>query len=131
MIINLTQHPATSEQAAAGVVDLQGDSLLALKQALTFDILPTRGDVQDRAHYITRLAFSNGLGGDLDDDPMPTLAMIGGAPFLMSALESALMDECISPLYAFSVRDSVEITQPDGSVVKTNVFKHAGFVPAI
>jgi hypothetical protein len=131
MLINLTQHPATPEQTAAGVVDLQGESLLALKQALTFDTLPTRGDVQDRAHYITRLAFLNGLGGDLDDDPMPTSAMIGGAPFLMSALESALMDECVRPIYAFSVRDSVEITQPDGSVVKINVFKHAGFVPAI
>jgi hypothetical protein len=131
MIVNLTQHPATPEQAAAGVVDLQGEALLALKQALTFDTLPSRQDVQDRARYITRLAFANGLGGDFDDDPMPTRAMIGGAPFLMSALEAALLDECISPMYAFSVRDSVEITHPDGWVVKTNVFKHAGFVPAI
>ena len=46
----------------------------------------------------------------------------------MSALESALLDECITPMYAFSVRDSVEQTQPDGSVRKVNVFKHIGFV---
>ena len=31
---------------------------------------------------------------------------------------------------AFSVRESVEETQPDGSVIKRNVFKHAGFVVA-
>ena len=29
--------------------------------------------------------------------------------------------------YAFSERSSVEETQPDGSVIKKNVFKHKGF----
>jgi hypothetical protein len=127
MILNLTQHLATPEQAAAGVVDLQGDQLQALKRALTFDTLPTQQEVQDRAFFIVRLAFANALGDDMDADPMPTHAMIGGAPFLMSALESALLDECVRPVYAFSVRQSVEAVQPDGSVVKTAIFKHMGF----
>lgn len=131
MIINLTQHPATPEQVAAGVVDLQGEALTRLKQALTFDELPSRKEVEHRAFYIVRLAFSNGLGGDLDDDPMPTKAMIGGAPFLMSALESALLDECVTPVYAFSVRHSVETALPDGIVVKNNVFKHSGFIVCV
>jgi len=54
--------------------------------------------------------------------------MIGGAPFLMSALEDALVIAGITPLYAFSVRESVEAEQADGSVRKVAVFRHLGFV---
>jgi len=42
----------------------------------------------------------------------------------------ALRDQGIEPVYAFSVRESIEQTQPDGSVRKVNVFRHAGFVDA-
>lgn len=58
-------------------------------------------------------------------------AMIGGAPFLMAPLEGALRTRGVIPLYAFSVRESVEEALPDGSVRKTQVFRHAGFVPAV
>jgi hypothetical protein len=34
----------------------------------------------------------------------------------------------ITPLYAFSVRESVEQALADGSVRKVNVFRHAGFI---
>lgn len=40
MIANLTQHPATQEQLAAGVVDLTGSALMSLKDMLTFDTQP-------------------------------------------------------------------------------------------
>ena len=33
-------------------------------------------------------------------------------------------------LYAFSVRESVEVHNPDGSVSKNNVFRHLGFIEA-
>lgn len=56
--------------------------------------------------------------------------MVGGAPFFMAPLEAALRAVNIIPVYAFSKRESVEEKQPDGSVKKTQVFKHAGFVPA-
>jgi hypothetical protein len=55
-------------------------------------------------------------------------AMIGGAPYLMAPLESALRAHGITPVYAFSVRESVDQVQPDGSVRKVAVFRHAGFV---
>lgn len=61
-------------------------------------------------------------------NPVIRRAMIGGAPYLMAPLEIALRDVGIRPLYAFSVRASVEKTRPDGSVEKINVFKHGGFV---
>jgi hypothetical protein len=56
--------------------------------------------------------------------------MIGGAPYLMAPLERSLRSVGVYPVYAFSVRESVEQTAPDGTVRKTNVFRHAGFVPA-
>ncbi len=126
MIINLTQHPATPEQVAAGVVDLVDGQLLELKKLLNFNDLPSRQDVRQVASAL----------GWLVDTILPTLqkgvppvAMIGGAPFLMPALEEALADRGVRPVYAFSRRESVEETQPDGSVRKTAVFRHAGFVP--
>jgi hypothetical protein len=126
MILNLTQHPGTPEQ---GVTDLTGDELAALKTALTFDAIPTAQEITERAEYIAELACMNGLGGE-DDDPIPTSAMIGGAPYLMAPLERELRQRGVDPRYAFSARESVEQTQPDGSVRKVNVFRHAGFVPA-
>lgn len=126
MILNLTQHPGTPEQ---GVTDLTGEELASLKMALNFDILPDAQEIADRAEYIAELACMNGLGGE-DDDPIPSAAMIGGAPYLMATLERALRNVGIEPLYAFSVRESTEQVQPDGTVRKVNIFRHAGFVPA-
>jgi hypothetical protein len=128
MILNLTQHPATTEQINQGVVDLSGERLSQLKDWLTFENLPTRQEIEDAAHSIALLAVFNDLGGEDGDSPHPLYAMIGGAPFLMSALESALLDHGIKPVYAFSRREGVEETQADGSVRKTNVFRHVGFV---
>ena len=122
IIINLTQHPGTPEQ---GVTDLTGEELASLKAALTFDFLPTAQEISERAEYIANLAHSRGPGGD-----GPTAAMIGGAPYLMAPLERALRALGIEPLYAFSVRESVEQVQADGSVRKDTLFRHAGFVPA-
>ena len=49
---------------------------------------------------------------------------------MMARLERALIERGIEPLYAFSVRESTEEVQADGSVRKVAVFKHAGFIPA-
>jgi len=123
VIINLTQHPATNEQIAQGVVDLTGESLARLKSLLTFDELPTQADVEQVAEAIANMASFH-----VGDVHQKRSAMIGGAPFLMPALDAALKDYSIRPLYAFSKRDSVEELQADGSVRKINVFRHAGFV---
>ena len=122
MIINLTQHQATPEQIAAGVVDMTGQKLANLKLFLTFEELPTRSGIEEVAHAIAYMAAS------CFEPTEERHAMIGGAPFLMSALEAALMDRGIIPLYAFSKRESVEEVQEDGSVKKTAVFRHAGFI---
>lgn len=121
MIVNLTQHKATQDQKDAGVVDLPEDLQKKLVDLLTFNELPNIDEINRRATEIARMAeeFANGE---------TVAAMIGGAPFLMPVLDKKLRKRAITPLYAFSKRESVEKVQPDGSVVKTSVFKHAGFV---
>lgn len=127
MILNLTQHVASAEQLAAGVVDLPTAERGLLIDRLTVDSLPTKQEIEARCADIAQIAVHSGLGGDMDD-PHPAQAMIGGAPWMMSALESALQSQGIAAVYAFSVRESVEHSQPDGSVRKVNVFRHAGFI---
>lgn len=121
-IVNLTQHTATPEQVEAGVVDLEDAWRKVLQTLLTFEDLPDRVVVLGAANGIAALAQR--CAPDTD------AAMIGGAPFLMGALEAALSDRGIKPLYAFSKRESVQETAADGSVGKTAVFRHIGFVAA-
>ncbi len=113
IIINLTQHAGTPEQ---GVTDPENKS--AVQAALTFDTIPSKEEMAERAIFLANIA----------KESCAKKAMIGGAPFFMSALERALLDVGITPLYAFSVRESVEKAAEDGTVTKTNVFKHIGFV---
>ncbi len=122
MILNLTQHLATSEQLAAGVVDLDEPARATLSAMLTFERIPTREEIAAIAEGIANLA--NSYAEEAPDQQ----AMIGGAPWLMGALEIALLEQRIQPIYAFSVRESIEQSQPDGSIRKVNVFRHTGFV---
>lgn len=127
MIINLTQHASTDDQRAAGVVDLPESQRAILAPLLTFDDVPTHQEIVARANHIAELAIHNDLGGE-DEDPIPLQAMIGGAPYLMAPLEAELRDRGVVPCYAFSKRESVEDIAADGSVIKKNIFRHAGFV---
>ena len=119
-ILNLTQHPATEEQIAAGVVDLSPDDRALLAQALTFDEVPDQSVLNTRATTIALMAAGHSSGA--------RSAMIGGAPYFMRPLEQALWDQNIRPLYAFSIRESIERPRPSGAVEKVTVFRHAGFV---
>lgn len=116
-MVNLTQHPATPEQVAAGVRDLPPEERSLLGKLLTFEEIPTCAILHEVAALVADLV-PNG-----EDS-----AMIGGAPFFMAPLEKALLSRGISPVYAFSRRESIEQTQADGSVRKVAVFRHAGFV---
>lgn len=131
VILNLTQHAATPEQLAAGVVDLSERKLSELKVLLTFDSIPTAFELKARAEKIERLAvsFLCEITPDQLLDDVDLAAMIGGAPFFMATLESHLKERAIRPLYAFSRRDSVEVATPEG-VVKQAVFRHLGFYEA-
>ncbi len=139
MIVNMTQHPATPEQLAAGVFDPTPEERADIVALLTFDELPEKGEIWKRADELALAALAilaehfRSLSKSeqerlLDRDGLSYFAMIGGAPFLMPHLEREMVAYGVNPLYAFSTRESVEETLPDGSVRKTNVFKHKGFV---
>lgn len=117
-ILNLTQHLATPEQVMQGVIDAPEEERKAIMELLTFDTLPTEQVILDRAKRLAQIAVDLGF----------SYAMIGGAPYLMRALENALCLRGIAPMYAFSVRVSKEVQGENGQVVKTNVFQHVGFV---
>lgn len=121
MILNLTQHKATAEQIAAGVVEPAPFSKGLITDALTFASAPTSAEMRERAEALAWLADESGCA----------VAMLGGAPFFMPYLERALTDLGIRPMYAFSVRETTEVAQDDGSVRKTAVFRHAGFVEGL
>jgi len=114
-ILNLTQHPASAAQKKAGVFEPTKKELV--KELLTFQDLPRKGEIMRRASAIA-YAVPEGTA----------YAMIGGAPFLMGPLEAALLERGVTPLYAFSCRESIETTSPSGEVVKKSTFKHLGFI---
>mgnify|MGYP003455722344 FL=1 len=116
-ILNFTQHAATAEQVAAGVIDLMQHDLASLKALLNFVGLPTADEIYERAYAIAALA----------ENLFAETVMVGGAPFLMPVLQKALQMRGITVLYAFSERVSIEKIV-NGVVVKTNEFKHIGFV---
>ena len=110
------EHASTDEQKAEGVMDAPDQN--SVRELLIFAGIPTTTEIKPRAEALAKIAANAGAEA----------AMIGGAPYLMSALEASLKDRGIKPLYAFSVRESIETVQPDGSLVKTNLFHHAGWV---
>ena len=154
-ILNLTQHPASPAQIEAGLVDPKDHD--GLRELLTFSaadlaanpsaapehvaarareivaryVLPHLAESVRRAmrdcmdplladEYFLQLA-----AGGFDHD---IKAMIGGAPYLMAPLERELRRWRVTPLYSLSERVSEERQFPDGSVVKTQVHKHLGFL---
>lgn len=140
-IINLTQHPATPDQIASGVFDLPAAARADLQALLTFGELPDVQEIRSRAEQIAGMAAMHASGEDRADDDgnLPTgdvggfamHAMIGGALWLMAPLAAALREQGIEPVFAFSVRETEEQKQADGSVRKVAVFRHAGFAPAV
>jgi hypothetical protein len=121
-ILNFTQHDATAEQLSAGVVEPDADNKERIRQLLTFEQIPAQSELRQRA---TECAV---LASDLARKHGCDAVLIGGAPFFMSHLENALRSFRVRYCYAFSRREAAEQIQPDGSVKKTHVFKHVGFI---
>lgn len=128
MIANLTQHPVSEEQKAAGVVDLPSSALSSLRAALTFENLPNEQEIRRRVRFIAHLISGDSV---VANNFRADKAMIGGALWLMAPLAAELRARGIEPLFAFSVRETEEQKQADGSVRKVTVFRHTGFVPAV
>lgn len=119
-ILNATQHQATKEQLVQGVINMTPEHQSHLVELLTFEDIPSEELLFKRATAVAQL---------VELYPQCVYVMIGGAPFFMPYLESAIaLDTGKAPIYAFSKRVSTEVTNEDGVVIKTNTFQHIGFV---
>jgi hypothetical protein len=119
-ILNLTQHQPTPSQQAEGVqAPLEGATAL-----LTFNTLPNHTEIRKRARALAVLA------SDASDGTFKQRVMVGGAPYLMPHLVEQLDALGLQPVFSFTERRSVEKTMPDGTVTKTAVFEHIGWVEA-
>lgn len=125
-IINLTQHELTPEQKAFIDIECHTDRQ-KVKDLLTFTKLPTREEIVYRALDLAAIV-ENII--DQDEHVDLFLVLIGGAPYLMKPLIEELKRLGVTPVFSYTDRVSVETMQPDGSVVKTQVFKHLGYVEA-
>ncbi|TSC65754.1 MAG: hypothetical protein CEO22_369 [Candidatus Berkelbacteria bacterium Gr01-1014_85] len=110
-IFNLTQYAPTNEQLLAGVVEPSCELKVDILSLLTFETPETAMLINLRALELAEIAALSGYES----------AMIGGAPFLMGALERALRNCGITPLYSFTQRRSVG---------KTQIFVHVAWVEA-
>ena len=117
-IINLTQHAATEQQLKEGVFEPKLGDKEKIRELLTFDEIPEKRDLVERALKLAEIAAKYGA----------KYAMIGGAPYLMPPLEIALLSYGIEPVYSFTRREVVELRSEDGSVKKTAIFTHSGWV---
>ena len=120
-IINLTQHAATPSQIADGVIDLDSQTLLQLKEFLTIDELPTAQDLKYRAMQILVLAL------DLSQKYETLDFMLGGHLDLMSFVHAEFFRVGLKPRSSFSKRNVIETQQPDGTVSKVAIFEHIGW----
>lgn len=125
-ILNLTQHNATQDQLDAGVFEPTPAQKARIKEILTFDsqILKYPDIIEERAAEMCALVtqFYSSVKVKL---------MIGGAPFFMGPLGDKLTHIGYEVVYSFTDRVSVDQVNEDGTITKTSVFKHLGFVPHI
>lgn len=107
---------ASKEQREQGVVEPQNKE--AIEKLLTFEVLPTRQLLWERAEMLTAIAVNEGW----------ECVLVGCAPFFVSELERALERKKIKAVYSFSPRKSEEKMMPDGTIKKVGYFVHQGFI---
>lgn len=158
MILNLTQHAATTEQVAEDVRDYPHETRAKLAQSLTFNARELAGknpgvvrdNINDRARMLVSdfvlpalmkvaRAFLQEGGYECSEIEAINImrpghitlrVMIGGAPYLMEPLAKELRRVGATPVYALSERISTEMAGEGGAVKKVAVFRHLGFVEA-
>lgn len=122
-ILNLTQHQATQDQLDAGVFEPSIEVKEQIKNLLTFDssVLTDPALIRNRVAALVQLVKDEGAYS----------VMLGGAPFFMGPLANALTEAGVEVVFSFTDRVSVDVKNEDGTITKTSVFKHLGFVPHV
>ena len=118
IIYNLTQHALTEEQRKDGILELPAALSERVKGLLNFEAMPWQDEVQARAEQLAVLALEVCADG----------VMLGGAPFLMSALVAQMKQRGIRTFFAFSQRRSREVQIAGNTVEKRSIFCYEGLI---
>jgi hypothetical protein len=113
-----TQEQMTSLQEMGELLFLK-DVDASLQQGIN-NCSSDRGELMSLASDINKLRLS------LDC----TIVQLGGSPMFLY-IAGAMMNGCMSKqviMFAHSERVSIDVPQEDGTVVKTSVFKHIGWI---
>ncbi len=123
-MLNLTQHALTAEQWRDGAVEPEADVKAQIQELITFDrsVIEHPEQILNRAKALVSLIKR--------EYPLVNQAVVGGALYFMPALVRELKEVGIQPYFSYTDRVSQETHNPDGSVTKTLVFKHLGWVEA-
>ena len=115
-MINLTQHKATPEQGEMVAQAVDNNEIRAL-----LNVAPGASGMTLPGQVIGLTDWAEEVGAG------EKIAMVGGHAYLTQALTARLVSLGWVVVMAETARESVEARQPDGSVVKRNVFKHCGW----
>lgn len=123
-MLNLTQHVVTAEQLRDGAVEPEADVKAEIQKLITFDrsVIDHPEQIWNRAKALVFLIKR--------EYPLVNQVIVGGALYFMPALVRELKEAGIQPFFSYTDRISTETQNPDGSVTKTLVFKHLGWVEA-
>ena len=123
-MLNLTQHALTAEQWRDGAVEPDQEIKAEIQKLITFDssVIAHPEQIQDRAKALATLIRR--------EYSLLDKALVGGALYFMPALVKEVNEVGIQPYFSYTDRVSQETHNPDGSVTKTLVFKHLGWVAA-
>ena len=117
--IVVMSHPLTSAQLEDVAIKNTEIVSLTPEQKNTWSNIPTDEDM-----FIHVRGFGYEI---LETVAMGDRAIVQGEPGATFYLVSLLQSRGVRCMHATTVRESVEVGQPDGSVRKTNTFKHVMF----
>lgn len=116
--INVTNHNLTGEQLA----DIK--NVYGIDEVDIIDLNPGEVDPEANLGEVNNLATNIIANGNF---AAGDVAMVQTEQTLVLCLVSALQQLGVRCVVATTRRESAEKTLPDGSVVKTNVFRHIRF----
>lgn len=126
----ILNHPLSPEQiedlSRTWGINSDDNAIISLPselKALWANISPEADDVQVFNHVQPLVNWARSR----DIDLLPGDMIIIGGELVATLAVIAGMDKDILPVCATTRRESVEKTMPDGSVQKTNVFRHVRF----
>ena len=124
-ILNFTQHTLTREQLDSlvgegfSLENIETEAEEWVKALLTFTNISDE-ELKFRARALADYA-------QIQCEATDVIVDVDGAPYLMGALEKALIENGIKPRYAFTEYVVVETMNQDGSTTETSVIRQSGW----